>query len=825
LTELPDFRAVSMLFSAKTLNLAKIFLFWALLSTQSHANMGLPLDKKTVLHDYFICCVSREISLSIRKEVLNGRAKFGVSDDGKELFQIAMAKAFKPGDFRADYYRGHTLLLALGIASIESLFAQLYADCENDPFSGGRQMNNHHATPMLTADGEWLPHKDMYNLSSDISTTGGQMARGLGLAFASKRYREDAQLGETQFSNQGNEVCFCNIGDASTSEGVFWEAVNAMGVLQVPLAVTVQDDGYGISVPKSYQTTKQSISLALEGFRLNEKGEGFDIYCIHGWDYPTLCETYTHGIEKMRQTHIPAVFHVEELTQPQGHSTSGSHERYKSAERLQWEADYDCNRQFRLWILAQNLAGEDELKQVEADAKAEVRAARERAWAMFETPLMDDLQILDDIYARLADSLNADGAMQQIYKELRAARNPVYSEILRAARRMSHALRGINTEAAEDLRNFVQQRLVRGKERYGRHLYSESPHSALRVPVIHPVYSETSPIKNGFEIINAFFDAALDKHANLYAFGEDVGKIGGVNQGFAGLQAKYGEARVFDTGIREWTIIGQAIGMAMRGLRPIAEIQYLDYLLYAFSALSDDLATLRYRSNSIQAAPVLIRTRGHRFEGIWHSGSPMSVLLGGLRGIYILTPRNFVQAAGLYNTMLQSDDPALMIECLNAFRQKEHLPDNMGEYTVPLGMPEVLREGTDLSIVTYGACVRIALAACERLEEEGISAEVIDVQTLLPFDIEGRIGQSLSKTNRIIFLDEDVPGGATAYMMREVLEKQGGYYHLDAMPVTVSGQAHRPAYSSDGDYFSKPNVEDVYEAALRMMQEADPGRF
>ncbi len=787
--------------------------------------MGLPLDKKEVLHDYFICCVSREISLSIRKEVLNGRAKFGVSDDGKELFQIAMAKAFNPGDFRADYYRGHTLLLALGLASIESLFAQLYADCENDPFSGGRQMNNHHATPMLTPDGEWLPQKEMYNLSSDISTTGGQMARGLGLAYASKRYREDAQLGETTFSNQGNEVCFCNIGDASTSEGAFWETVNAMCVLQVPLAVTVQDDGYGISVPISYQTTKESISKALEGFRLNEKGEGMDIYCIPGWDYPALCETYRKGIEKMRKTHIPAVFHVEELTQPQGHSTSGSHERYKSPERLQWEAEYDCNRQFRNWILAKKIANEETLSQLEAEAATEVSAARKRAWSAFEAPLKEERKALDDIYARLGDDIAADVRLQNIHKELLAERNPVYSEILRNARRMSHAARGLKNEAAAALQAFVAQRIDAGKQRYGKHLYSESPYSALRVPVIEPVYSDNSPLRNGFEIVNTFFDRALAKYDNLYAFGEDVGKIGGVNQGFAGLQAKYGEARVFDTGIREWTIIGQAIGMAMRGLRPIAEIQYLDYLIYAFSPLSDDLATLRYRSNSIQAAPAIIRTRGHRLEGIWHSGSPMGVLLGGLRGIYLLTPRNFVQAAGMYNTMLQSDDPAIMIECLNAFRQKERLPDNMGEYTVPLGMPEVLREGEDLSIVTYGACVRIAQMACERLAEDGISAELIDVQTLLPFDIEGRIGQSLAKTNRIIFLDEDVPGGGSAYMMREVLDKQGGYYHLDAAPIAISAQEHRPAYGTDGDYFSKPNVEDVYEAAFRMMQEAEPDRF
>lgn len=787
--------------------------------------MSIPLDKKTILQDYLICCISREISLSIRKEVLNGRAKFGVSDDGKELFQIAMAKAYQRGDFRADYYRGHTLLLALGIATIESLFAQLYADCENDPFSGGRQMNNHHATPTHTADGEWLPLKDMYNLSSDISTTGGQMARGLGLAFASKRYREDPLIQKTQFSDRGNEVCFCNIGDASTSEGVFWETVNAAGVLQIPLAVTVQDDGYGISVPKSYQTVKQSISAALEGFRLNEQGEGMDIYCVNGWDYPALCETYQKGIEKMRETHIPAIFHVEELTQPQGHSTSGSHERYKSAERLQWEADYDCNRQFRLWILEQKMADETELKQIEAEAEAEVTAARKRAWAAFEAPLKAEREALEALYTQLFEHTAPSERMIEIRKDLQRSRNPVASEILSNARAMSHYLRQVDSETANALRDFVQQRLHSGRQRYGKHLYSESPYAAISVPVVPPVYSEDSPLKNGFEIINTFFDLALEKHANLYAFGEDVGKIGGVNQGFAGLQAKYGEARVFDTGIREWTIIGQAIGMAMRGLRPIAEIQYLDYLLYAFSALSDDLATLRYRSNSIQAAPVIIRTRGHRLEGIWHSGSPMGVILSGLRGIYILTPRNFVQAAGLYNTMLQSDDPALLIECLNAYRLKERLPDNMGEYTVPLGVPEVLVEGTDLTIVTYGACVRVAEAAVQRLKEDGISAELIDVQTLIPFDLENRIGTSLAKTNRVIFLDEDVPGGATAYMMREVLEKQSSYYQLDAPPCTISAQAHRPAYGSDGDYFSKPGMEDVYEAALRMMQEAEPERF
>ncbi len=780
---------------------------------------------ESILHDYYICCVSREVSLYLRRDVLTGRAKFGVADDGKELFQVAMAKHFQRGDFRADYYRGHTLLLALDICTVEDLFAQLYADSENDPFSYGRQMNNHHATPLVDRQGNWLNHLERYNLSSDISTTGGQVARGLGLAFASKKYRENPYLKDTTFSNKGNEVCFCIIGDASTSEGAFWETVNAAGVLQVPLAISVSDDGYGISVPKSYQTTKESISDVLRGFAATDESPGIDIYQVKGWDYPALCEAYRRGIQRAREDHAPAVFHVEELTQPQGHSTSGSHERYKSKERLEWEAEFDCNVQFRRWIIDNNIADEKTLAGIEKQADEHVKTCRDRAWKAYREPIQGQWNTVNNLFGSLAEQFPGNERVGKLRDEVKGLVNPFYAELVRAARQMLYALRGQSNPEIEQLRQFVEQSHEAAQRRFHANLYSETPRSALKVPVVAPVYSDGSPTKNGFEVINAFFDKMLEKNPAFYAFGEDLGKIGGVNQGFAGLQDKYGENRVFDTGIREWTIIGQAIGMAMRGLRPLAEIQYLDYLIYAFSPLSDDLASLRYRSNGIQAAPVVIRTRGHRLEGIWHSGSPMSVLLGGLRGIYILTPRNFVQAAGLYNTVLQSDDPALLIECLNGYRLKERQPDNIGEYTVPLGVPEVLRHGADVTIVTYGSCVRIAQAAIDMLEADGIDVELIDVQTLVPFDLPHTIVASLQKTNRIVFLDEDVPGGASAYMMREVLEVQNGYRYLDSLPVTVTAQPHRPAYGTDGDYFSKPNAEDVYDAVFRLMTEAEPGRF
>ncbi|MEN0005939.1 MAG: thiamine pyrophosphate-dependent enzyme [Bacteroidota bacterium] len=781
--------------------------------------------KEEILHDYFTCCLSREVSVLIRKEVLTGKAKFGVSDDGKEVFQVAMAKAYKRGDFRADYYRGHTLLLALDLCTVEDLMAQLYADTDNDPFSGGRQMNNHHASPLVNKDGQWLKHTERYNLSSDVSTTGGQMARAVGLALASKKYREAGTSEDNLFSDKGNEVCFCIIGDSSTSEGAFWEAVNAACVQQIPLAITVADDGYGISVPKKYQTTKESISEALAGFETNGLDEGMDIYHVNGWDYGALCEAYEFGINQMRMTHRPALFHIDELTQPQGHSTSGSHERYKSKQRLSWEKAYDCNTQFRKWILNNGMATEEELLGVEKRAASKAKIGRDKAWKAYSKPLKEVERFIRTQYDTLAEQFSANPDFAALYKEAKSFYNPFRSDFVRSVRRVLVALRGVQHPTIQVLKNWLSEEQERAHQKYHTQLYSEGPDAALRVPVVAPAYAENAPLKNGFEILNTFFDKALQKYAHLYAFGEDVGQIGDVNQGFAGLQDKYGEERVFDTGIREWTIVGQAIGMAMRGLRPIAEIQYLDYLIYAFSPLSDDLATLRYRSNNQQIAPAIIRTRGHRLEGIWHSGSPMSVLLGGLRGIYVCVPRNMVQASGMYNTLLQSGDPGLVIECLNGYRLKERLPENLGTYTVPLGVPEVLSEGTDLTLVTYGSCVRIAQQAIAMLERDGISVELIDVQTLLPFDLEHRIVTSLKKTNRIVFLDEDLPGGGSAYMLQQVLVTQKGYRYLDSEPLTISAKDHRPPYGSDGDYFSKPNVEDIYESVYALMHETDPIKF
>lgn len=784
---------------------------------------GVTLTREEVLQDYELGWLSREASLLGRREVLTGKAKFGIFGDGKEVPQIAMAKAFKKGDFRSGYYRDQTFAFAIGIASLEDFFAQIYADTKHDPSSGGRQMNSHFATPYTDQAGNWVAQKDQFNTSSDISPTAAQMARGLGLALASKKYRENEALRhDTPFSNDGNEVCFCTIGDASTSEGVFWETVNAAGVLKVPLAISVWDDGYGISVPVAYQTTKGSISEVLEGFRVNEHGEGMDIYTVKGWDYPSLIQTYLEGIEKMRETHIPALFHIQELTQPQGHSTSGSHERYKSKERLDWEREIDCLVQMERWMIEHELATAEACEVIRRRAKANAKAARDRAWKAYNSPMQAKLRSLKNIYIEFT---TPNDEVRAIMKELDQFIDPTISELLQNARRVSYATLGADTPARAQLIQWIRTTQENGKQHYSTHLHSTSPKAALQVPVVPAVYSEDSPLKNGFEILNTFFDQIFEKLPAVYAFGEDLGNIGDVNQGFANLQKKFGESRIFDTGIREWTIVGQAIGMAMRGLRPIAEIQYLDYLLYGLEPLSDDLATLRYRTNGIQQAPAIIRTRGHRLEGIWHAGSPMGMMIHALRGIYILTPRNMVQAAGFYNTMLQSDDPAIIIECLNGYRLKEQLPDNITEYTVPLGVPEVLEEGSDVTLVTYGSCVRVAQEGSKMLKKQGISVELIDVQTLLPFDLEHRIVASLKKTNRIIFLDEDVPGGATAFMLQEVLETQGGYQYLDAAPVTITAAAHRPPYGSDGDYFSKPNPEDVFEVIYQMMHEAEPRRF
>ena len=778
-----------------------------------------------VLKDFWTCCVSREASLLARKEVLTGKAKFGITGDGKEVPQVALARAFKKGDWRSGYYRDQTLMFALGLATVEEFFAQLYADPDNDPFSGGRQMNSHFGTPNYNADGSWTDHLDQYNSSSDISSTAGQMSRALGLALASKMYRESPDMVNSNFSKDGNEVCFVTIGDASTSEGVFWETLNAAGVLQVPMAVSVWDDGYGISVPKKYQTIKESISDALAGFKVEEGKPGFEIYKVKGWDYPALCEVYEKGIAKMRKTHVPALFHVEELTQPQGHSTSGSHERYKDKERLEWEKEHDCIKVFRQWIIDSGISTEEEVDELVTEAKSYARLSKQNAWKKYRKPVLDVVAQVKLWYADLMSAFPDDVGIQKTAAALDKAIDPLFGDLVSNVREMVFALKGRRVPAAKALIDWLDTAMELAEQRYHTHLYSETPKSALKVPMVPAVYSESSKKLNGYQVLNTCFDNILDRDPNVVAFGEDVGHIGDVNQGFAGLQEKYGVKRVFDTGIRELTIMGQAVGLGIRGIRPIAEIQYLDYLIYGLQTLSDDLATIRYRSNGTQRAPVIIRTRGHRLEGIWHAGSPIGMILNSLRGMYICVPRNMTQAVGMYNTLLQSDDPALVIECLNGYRLKEVLPDNVAEFSLPLGMPEVLSEGDDITLVTYGSCVRIAQAGVELLKQHGISVELIDVQTLLPFDLEEVIVTSLKKTNRILFVDEDVPGGASAYMMQKVLEEQKGYQYLDSLPYTLTARAHRSPYGSDGDYFSKPSKEDIFEKIYGIIREAEPDRL
>lgn len=785
-----------------------------------------PSDKfaNEVLKDFWICCLSREVSLLGRKEVLTGKAKFGILGDGKEVPQVAMARAFQKGDHRAGYYRDQTFMFALGLLTVEEFFAQLYADSENDPFSAGRQMNAHFATPYIDEKGEWVKQKEQYNISSDISPTAGQMARSLGLAYASAKYRSNDQLQEQNFSQNGNEVCFCTIGDASTSEGVFFETINAATVIKAPLAISVWDDGYGISVPKELQTAKGSISKVLQGFGATEEEDGMYIFKAKAWDYPALVEMYEKGVALIREHHRPALFHVEEVTQPQGHSTSGSHERYKSEERLQWEIDFDCNEKMAQWIIESGIATQEKIDDIRAKAVQRAKEGKDAAWKAFQDQVAavqsDFIAVAEPLYAKVSE-----GAAQAIQKELGSLMNPVRSEIVEIARKLRMELVKATGSSNETLDQFLSGEQSKADRYFHSHLYSSSDKSPLRQPIISPTYEEGAKSVPGYQILNQFFELSFERQPELYAFGEDVGKIGDVNQGFAGLQEKFGKERVFDTGIREWTIIGQAIGMAMRGLRPIAEIQYLDYLMYALSPLTDDLATLRYRSNGQQMAPAIIRTRGHRLEGIWHAGSHLGMILHALRGMHVLVPRNMTQAAGMYNTLLQSDDPALVIECLNGYRLREPMPSNLGAYTVPLGIPEILREGKDITLVTYGSCVRIAEEACERLATLGIEVELIDAQSLLPFDTESIIKASLEKTNRIVFMDEDVPGGATAYMMQEVLDRQKGYQLLDAQPICISAKAHRPPYGSDGDYFTKPNESDVVEAIYNLMGEASPDEF
>ncbi len=778
---------------------------------------------KIVLQDYYMICLSREASLIGRREVLTGKAKFGILGDGKELPQIALAKVFEKGDWRSGYYRDQTFMLAIGEMTIEDYFAQLYADADHDPFSAGRQMNSHFASPTIDENGDWLDLTERYNISSDISCTGGQMARGVGLAFASQKLRAVGDFPDKEkLSKEGREICFVTIGDASTSEGIFWETLNAAVVNHLPMVVCVWDDGFGISVPTAKQTAKSSISKAVKGFGRDEDGDGMIIRTVKGWDYPSLCATFKEVADAVRNDPRPALIHVEELTQPQGHSTSGSHERYKNKERLEWEKTYDCVSKMREWILRNNLSTEKELDQINEMAKAAAKKGRDNAWERYFGPVKKMIEKVKGIYEGIEDKSDKISALANEFKSMI---NPFRGEILQNLRRLKRQCIEDGISIPGELKTMVTEMKEEGNRKYDTHLYVLGERAAINIPPEYPVYSAESPVVNGYQIINDFFDKALEKYPNMIAFGEDVGKIGDVNQGFAGLQEKYGEHRVFDTGIREWTIMGGAIGAAIRGLRPIAEIQYIDYLLYGLTPLADDLATLRYRSNGIQKAPAIIRTRGHRLEGIWHAGSPMGMMINSLRGIYIAVPRNMVQAAGFYATFLKSDDPAIVVECLNGYRLKEQKPDNLGDYCLPIGVPEVLVEGTDVTLVTYGSCVRVAQKALDLLDDTGISVELIDVQTLLPFDLEHHIAKSLQKTNKIIFLDEDLPGGATGFMMREVLEVQGGYKYLDAPPVTVTAKDHRTPFGSDGDYFTKPNPEDVCDALLVMMAEYDPAKY
>lgn len=786
-----------------------------------------------VLADYHLAVLSRQISLLGRKEVLTGKAKFGIFGDGKELAQIAMAKQFRPGDWRSGYYRDQTFMMAAGLLSPEGFFHQLYGQTDGtlNPGNNGRSFNNHYATPNMQPDGSWVNLMAQKNTAADLSPTAGQMPRLVGLAWASKLFRHNTALHQfPQFSDQGNEVAFGMIGDASTSEGHFFETINAAAVLQIPLAIAVWDDGYGISVPKKYQTTKESISEALRGFERTATQPGIVILRAKGWDYPGLCAMFEEGIELCRREQVPVLFHVDEINQPQGHSTSGSHERYKSPERLQWEKEYDGLVQMRAWILAQQLASAPELDRIEAQAAERARAARKTAWDAYRLPLVAEQRELIELVEgkTCVCPLHRADKIAQIKSELQKIANPTRRDNLSAAKRiLGYVCHECDhrRDLKSKLRQFIDQKTEQARILYSDRLYNQTDRGAIRVGGIAPVFTDQSPMVTGREILRDNFDHLFAKYPQLVAFGEDTGHIGGVNQSLEGLQAKYGELRITDTGIRELTIIGQGIGLALRGLRPIAEIQYFDYLLYALQTISDDIATTHWRTAGAQKLPLIISTRGHRLEGIWHSGSPMSMVINSIRGVYVCVPRNMTQAAGFYNTLMQSEDPALVIEPLNGYRLREKRPENIGEYCIPLGQPEVLVEGTDLTLVTYGSCVRIAQEALPRLNDFGISVELIDVQTLLPFDVDHRIAQSVRKTNKVVFFDEDVPGGATAYMMQKVLEEQGAYRYLDAAPRTLSANDHRPAYTSDGDYFSNPNAEDVFEVVYSILHEYNPERY
>ncbi|MGB0849918.1 MAG: thiamine pyrophosphate-dependent enzyme [Bacteroidia bacterium] len=784
---------------------------------QSSASISKQEFLEQVVADYTTAFKSRQTSLLGRKEVLTGKAKFGIFGDGKEVAQVAMARYMQKGDFRAGYYRDQTLMFALGLSDVQKFFAQLYAhpSAKHEPSSAGRSMNGHFGTRMLDDDGNWLPQTDRINVSSDISPTAGQMPRVLGLAFASKVYKENRNLHEnTNFSKQGNEVAWGTIGNASTSEGHFWESINAAGVMQVPMLISIWDDEYGISVHAKHQTTKQNLSSILSGFKTDKFGTGIELITVNGWDYPGLINAYKKASEVCRTKHTPVVVHVKELTQPQGHSTSGSHERYKSKERLAWETEHDCVSKMKAWIIENKICSEEELSEIEKSADKEVKEAKRAAWMAFsgeiKAEVSEAVSVLESI-----DSAAAS--------ELKSTMDPGRKDILKTLHKVIRE--NIGNASADSVREYYASYLNKYQDVYSSHLHSQSDNNALSIEEIKPEYSEDAETLNGFEILNRTFDHLLTNHPEVIAFGEDVGKIGDVNQGFAGLQEKHGESRVMDMGIRENTIVGQAIGASLRGLRPIAEIQYLDYLLYGVQMMSDDIATLQYRTKGGQKYPLIIRTRGHRLEGIWHSGSPMGMILNAVRGMNVLVPRDMTRAAGFYNTIMKSDEPAIIVECLNGYRLKEKLPMNLTEFTVPVGVPETLIEGTDVTVVTYGSCIRIAQEGISILADKGISVELIDVQSLLPFDINHDIVESLKKTNKVVFMDEDVKGGATGFIMQKVLEEQGGYQYLDSAPRTLTSQDHRPAYGTDGDYFSKSNPEQLFDLVYDMMNDYDPNSY
>ena len=801
------------------------------MARKKYAN-ELPLSKEEILHDYRFACESREASLLGRREVLTGKAKFGIFGDGKEVPQLAMARVFEDGDWRSGYYRDQTFMFATGISSLEEFFSQLYGDTDLrvNPSNGGRMMNNHYGSRSHDEDGEWKDLTRQKNTASDISPTAGQIPRSLGFAMASKLYRHLPELrGHTQFSHNGNELTFVTIGDGSTSEGHFFETVNAAAVLQVPMAISVWDDGYAISVPVEQQTVKGSISEALRGFeKQGDEETGILIYSARAWDYAGLLDTYRKGTDICRKQHVPVLFHIKEATQPLGHSTSGSHGRYKTEARLQWEGEYDCNRQMRLWILDNGIATEEELKAIERKAVLRVKEARRKAWEHFQRPILKKREeFIQKVNISTCKCLKTD-QIDQLLQELSRIGEPIYKDIVSTGKKIlrlicntctpEHSLKKIIT-------HWLEEEIKDYSRRYSSRLYSDSMRSPLLVEEVGPVYADDAPMVNGREVLLANFDHIFGHIPEACIFGEDVGLIGGVNQTLEGLQKKYGALRIADTSIREASIIGQGMGMAMRGLRPIAEIQYFDYLLFGLQVISDDLATLLYRTAGGQKAPLIISTRGHRLEGIWHSGSPLSMVINSIRGVHVLVPRNMTQAAGFYNTLMRSDDPALVIEPLNGYRLKERMPANIGEFTVALGKPEILHEGSDITLVTYGSCVRIAQQAIEQLQSFGISVELIDVQSLLPFDIHHTIVDSLKKTNKIVFFDEDVPGGATAFMMQKVLEEQQGYRYLDARPATITARDHRAAYSTDGDYFSNPNAEDVFDTIYNLMHDVNPVKY